>query len=184
MGSTTETALTETIVDCVSASLAFAKRFDIPFVHFHAEQLFPAAVSAALAALPITLRPPASGKREWVRDRVYFNPSRCARHAVLDAVALAFQSPAIAGGLGSLCGTSLRGTFLRLEYAVDTDGFWLEPHTDLGVKKFTGLIPLSGGNGAANLGTDLYRSPTEHFGRAPFEPNTGLLFVPRDMAWI
>ena len=35
------------------------------------------------------------------------------------------------------------GTYLRIEFAQDIDGFWLEPHTDLGVKVFTMLLYLS-----------------------------------------
>jgi hypothetical protein len=31
----------------------------------------------------------------------------------------------------------------RVEYAQDVDGFWLEPHTGLGVKTFTTLLYLS-----------------------------------------
>ena len=40
-------------------------------------------------------------------------------------------------------GTDLEGTYLRIEFAQDIDGFWLEPHTDLGVKAFTMLLYLS-----------------------------------------
>ena len=42
-------------------------------------------------------------------------------------------------------GTNLTGTYLRIEFAQDIDGFWLEPHTDLGVKVFTMLLYLSKG---------------------------------------
>jgi hypothetical protein len=40
-------------------------------------------------------------------------------------------------------GASVGGSYLRVEFAQDTDGFWLEPHTDLGVKAFTMLLYLS-----------------------------------------
>ena len=74
-------------------------------------------------------------------------------------------------------------TFLRLEYALDIDGFWLEPHTDLGVKKFTCLIYLSDGPGHDTLGTDIYASKEEHVGRTPFIPNSAMVFVPSDRTW-
>ena len=44
---------------------------------------------------------------------------------------------------------------MRLEYAQDTDGFWLEPHTDLGVKLFTMLIYLPDSGEQNDLGTDI-----------------------------
>ena len=37
----------------------------------------------------------------------------------------------------------LRDSHLRIEYCLDTDGFWLEPHTDIGAKLFTMLVYLS-----------------------------------------
>lgn len=44
-------------------------------------------------------------------------------------------------GVGGRLPVSPRGAALpRLEYAIDEDGFWLEPHTDIGIKKFTYLI--------------------------------------------
>src|SRR5439155_25833684 len=72
-------------------------------------------------------------------------------------------------------------TFLRLEYAQDVDGFWLEPHTDLGVKKFTCLIYLTENHD--DLGTDIYRAPGEHVGRSPFAPGGAMVFVPSDRTW-
>jgi hypothetical protein len=102
---------------------------------------------------------------------------------LFEALARALQSSQVAAALQGLCGAALKGTFLRLEYAVDTNGFWLEPHTDLGVKKFTGLIPLSGGDDLGDLGTDLYASPERPFSRVPFHPNGGMFFVPGEATW-
>jgi hypothetical protein len=112
-----------------------------------------------------------------------------AHNTLLEAVALALGSPMVTAALSALCGAALNGTYLRIEYAIDADGFWLEPHTDLGVKKFTGLIALSGGGAepeelrAEDPGTDLYRSPAEPYGRVLFEPNAGTLFVPGPATW-
>jgi hypothetical protein len=64
---------------------------------------------------------------------------------------------------------------------LDQDGFWLEPHTDLGVKKFTCLIYLSQGH--EELGTDIYWDPSRHFGVSPFIPNSAMIFVPSDKTW-
>jgi hypothetical protein len=72
---------------------------------------------------------------------------------------------------------------LRLEYALDVDGFWLEPHTDLGVKKFTCLIYLSDGPGHEALGTDIYWNRERHFGVSPFKRGAAMVFVPGDDTW-
>ncbi len=172
------------IAESFCASLAQAQGFAAPFPYFRAENLFPASVVEALAALPLETPSPASGWREWVAERLYVDQARRAQDGLLDAVALALQSPKVASALHALCGAPLDGTYLRLEYAIDADGFWLEPHTDLGVKKFTGLIALSGGDAESqDLGTDLYRSAGRPFGRVPFEPNAGTLFVPGTDTW-
>ena len=63
------------------------------------------------------------------------------------------------------------------------DGFWLQPHTDLGVKKFTCLIYLSRGPGHEKLGTDIYASPEEHGGTSPFVRNAAMIFVPGSNTW-
>jgi hypothetical protein len=166
-------------------ALGKARRFERPYLHLLAEDLLPAQVVADLADLPIA---PArldgcSGKRELHNEaRTYCDVANQQRFPVMRQLAEALQAGSVAAAVAAICGAVLEGAFLRLEYAVDTDGFWLEPHTDLGVKKFTGLIALSGGE-AEDLGTDLYSSPSEPFGRAPFEPNAGTLFVPGTTTW-
>ena len=79
-------------------------------------------------------------------------------------------------------GAQLDGTFLRLEYAQDTDGFWLRPHTDLGVKKFT-LLYYLGPAGVEDLGTDIYENADTWSHRAPFVPGRALAFVPANNTW-
>ena len=54
-----------------------------------------------------------------------------------------------------VCGRRLTDASLRIEYCLDTDGFWLEPHTDIGAKLFTMLIYLSDDPGAVEWGTDI-----------------------------
>jgi hypothetical protein len=80
-------------------------------------------------------------------------------------------------------GTKLAGTYLRIEIAQDTDGFWLEPHSDLGVKLFTMLLYTSKDPGHADLGTDIYDAAKQHVGRSPFESNGALVFVPSDITF-
>jgi hypothetical protein len=80
-------------------------------------------------------------------------------------------------------GSDLAGTYVRLEYAQDMEGFWLEPHTDLGVKRFTMLMYLADSADQADLGTDVYRDPETWAKRPPFIDNTALVFVPGANTW-
>ncbi|HEY7900990.1 MAG TPA: 2OG-Fe(II) oxygenase, partial [Caulobacteraceae bacterium] len=65
----------------------------------------------------------------------------------------------------------------------DSDGFWLHPHTDLGVKRFTMLIYLSDGADQADLGTDIYADDRSWAKRTAFVDNSALVFVPSDNTW-
>ena len=94
-----------------------------------------------------------------------------------------FQSPEVVRVIERATGADLAGAFVRLEYAQDTDGFWLEPHTDLGVKRFTMLIYLSESPHQADLGTDIFRDPATWAARPPFTDNTALVFVPGSDTW-
>jgi hypothetical protein len=160
--------------------------FDKPYRHHLLENVFPADVADALAELPFAA--PAldgvSGRRELHNDtRSYFDAAAAARFPAMAAVAEALQSPAVARLVRDAFAAPIEGTFLRLEYAQDVDGFWLEPHTDLGVKKFTCLIYLSDGPGHDKLGTDIYWDKTRHYGVSPFKRGAAMVFVPGDDTW-
>lgn len=124
------------------------------------------------------------GRRETHNaSRIYFSPTNQARFPVCAEVASAFQDPATVAALEQKCATPLDGTSLRIEYCLDTDGFWLEPHTDIGVKKFTMLVYLSDEPGADDWGTDLYDDTQQWVGSAPYRRNAGLIFVPGGNTW-
>jgi hypothetical protein len=172
------------IEESVCASIAKRRSFDDPYRHSFVEDLFPADVCRALATLPFAAPSldGVSGRRELHNDtRRYFDADGMAQFAVMRAVAEALQSREVARAIHDSFDAPIDDTLLRLEYAQDIDGFWLEPHTDLGVKKFTCLIYLSDGH--ADLGTDIYRSPQEHVGRSAFKPNAAMIFVPSDNTW-
>src|SRR5207237_8205014 len=100
----------------------------------------PQAGARALAALPFapTKLDGVSGRRELHNDdRRYFADEVLEDYAVARRVAEAFQSPRVVREFERKTGANLAGTYLRIEYALDLDGFWLEPHTDLGVKALT-----------------------------------------------
>jgi hypothetical protein len=174
------------IADAFVAAIAARRSFQAPYLHHLMENVFPADVSDALAELPFA--PPVlngvSGKRELHNDqRSYFDATGVARFPVMGAVAEALQSTRVASLIHEAFAAPIDDTFLRLEYAQDVDGFWLQPHTDLGVKKFTCLIYLSDGPGHEALGTDIYESPDKHFGVSPFGRGAAMVFVPGDNTW-
>ena len=124
-----------------------------------------------------------SGSREIHNNtRRYVDAEAIANHEVCASVAEAFQSDATVALIERLTGAQLDGTYLRLEYAQDVDGFWLRPHTDLGVKKFT-LLYYLGPAGVEDLGTDIYENADTWSHRAPFIPGQALVFVPSNNTW-
>jgi hypothetical protein len=178
--------LTEAVTDCLVASLAGRRRFDEPYRHWTVAGVFPDGVAGALRRLPfpkVHLHG-VSGKRELHNDeRHYFDAGNNARFAECAAVSAAFQSPRVVEAIEAHTGADLSESFVRLEYAQDTDGFWLEPHTDLGVKRFTMLIYLSDGAAQSDLGTDIYADHETWAKRTAFIDNTALIFVPGDNTW-
>ena len=174
------------VAEAFAASIAARKEFDRPYKHYLIENAFPADVSETLANLPFAapVLNGLSGKRELHNDqRSYFDAAAMERFPVMRAVAQALQSHAVTRMIHQTFAAPIDDTFLRLEYAQDIDGFWLQPHTDLGVKKFTCLIYLSDAPGHESLGTDIYASPEQHFGASPFVHNSAMVFVPSDKTW-
>ena len=168
------------------AALGAADTHETPYPHWLLDAVFPGEAIASLQTLPF----PApdlegvSGTREAHNaTRVYFDLDNRGRHPVCEAVAAAFQAPAMVAHLQQACGADLEGTYLRIEYAQDIDGFWLKPHTDIGVKRFTMLVYLSDGPGQEGLGTDIYADADTWIGRSPFGPNKAMVFVPSDRSW-
>jgi hypothetical protein len=163
------------------ASIEASEGHPKPCRHWFLSRCLPTAVADEITELPFP--PPAlggvSGKRELHNaTRKYFDIENRAAFPVVEAFAQAFQSRAVTQRIERHFGTRLGGTYLRLEYAQDTNGFWLEPHTDLGVKVFTMLLYLSKDASHSDLGTDIYDADKHHIGRSPFVPNGAMVFVP------
>ncbi len=163
------------------ASIEASEGHPKPYRHWFLSNCLPTAVADEITALPFP--PPAldgvSGKRELHNaTRRYFDVDNRTALPVVEDFAQAFQSRTVTERIESHFGTRLGGTYLRLEYAQDTNGFWLEPHTDLGVKVFTMLLYLSKDPSHGDLGTDIYGGDKHHVGRSPFVPNGAMVFVP------
>ncbi len=175
-------AIVERISDCLDAAEARTS----PFRHWLLEGVLPADAARAIPALPIA--PPAIDDTLGKRDthnatRVFFSVENQKRFPVASELARSFQAPETVRHLERMTGAFFRGASLRIEYCQDTDGFWLEPHTDIGAKLFTMLIYLSEAPAAGNWGTDIYDRELRHVGAAPGGFNRGLFFVPGGDTW-
>ena len=182
--SVTSTTDAAEIARTFCSALANRQSHSEPYPWHLVKEVFPAEVTRELASLPFAVPglEGISGRRELHNDtRSYFDAAQMARFPVMRAVAEALQSREVVQCVAESFDAPIDDTFLRLEYAQDIDGFWLEPHTDLGVKKFTCLIYLTEGH--EELGTDIYRAKDEHFGRSPFIPGMAMIFVPSDRTW-
>ena len=180
-------SLMDSLKSSFEASFKAREAFDAPYTHWLLRDvLAPVGAVDDLAALPLpTFEVGAeSGAREVHNDdRQYFDQPNIEQHDVCRAFAEVFQDGAIVDLLQRELGADLAGTSLRIEYAQDTDGFWLKPHTDIGVKRFTMLYYLADPASQEDLGTDIYADADTHAGRAPFERNSALVFVPSDKTW-
>jgi hypothetical protein len=172
-------------VNAITASLvnsfAAGKKGDKPYPHWFVENCLPGDVVDQCLGLPF----PApglggiSGKRELHNaTRRYFDAENRAKFSFVDDVCQAFQSPEVTGTIEKTFGSKLKGTYVRIEFAQDIDGFWLEPHTDLGVKMFTFLLYISKDEAHRELGTDIYGSDKKWVARSPFKSNAAMIFVP------
>ena len=172
---------TDDVIRAFTESVAKSKRSDEPYSHWVLRNCFPDDTIEDIINLPFPA--PAlggmSGKRELHNaTRKYFDVENRGKYGAVNAVAEAFQDKRITDLISKVFDADLDGTYLRIEFCQDTDGFWLEPHTDIGVKSFTLLIYLSDGEGHEDLGTDVYDADKKPIGRSPFGPNIGFIFVP------
>jgi len=176
----------EVITKTFLNSLHHAGHHNHPYDHWLLDHCLTEDMVDAIISLPIA---PAhiddtNGRRETNNvTRIHFGAQYRNQHAVMDTLAKTFQSQPVVDALKSVTGAPITGTSLRIEYCQDTDGFWLEPHTDIGVKKFTMLIYLNREPEGVDWGTDIYSDSNTHVGRAPSGFNTGLIFIPSDISW-
>jgi hypothetical protein len=171
----------EDIVHNFIRSVDTAKRSEQPYRNWSLTACLPQDTVDDILSLPFDAPSleGVSGKRELHNNtRKYFDVENRNLFHVCEAVAQAFQDKRLTSHIEKAFGTDLKGTYLRIEFAQDIDGFWLEPHTDLGVKSFTLLLYLSKDPSHKDLGTDIYDADKRHFGRSPFASNAAMIFVP------
>jgi len=178
------TEVSETLISkSVMSAFDSAEMFDAPYRHWLLNEMLPGDILKELQSVefPVGDLDGISGKRELHNDqRHYVDQGNMLRLPVFAALGNVFQSPKMTKKIESFFGVKIDGTYLRIEYTQDVDGFWLEPHTDLGVKRLTMLVYLSDEAGHEDLGTDVYDADKEWNKRAPFTPNSAMAFVPGD----
>jgi hypothetical protein len=157
-----------------------------PYRHWLLDSILPDDTCAAIDALPVTPPPvgDTKGKRETHNSsRLFFGAEQRVIHPVCNTLASALQSDAVLRRLEGLCGAVLAGSFLRIECCLDTEGFWLEPHTDIGAKLYTMLVYLSDEPGCETWGTDVLDGPETLVATTPYVRNGGLIFIPAADTW-
>ena len=170
------------------ACLSTARHETSPYDYWLLEDTLPEGFCEAITDLPY--QPPEveefNGRRETHNAlRVYFNSENQAKFEVCRRVVEGFQDPVVRRTIEEVTGADLSDGHLRIEYCQDTDGFWLEPHTDISVKKFSMLVYLSDDPELADCGTRVHEGPPdfECVAAAPYGRNKGLIFVPGKNTW-
>ena len=167
-------------------ALEHAREEAWPFRHWVLHDIFDPDTLAGLKAWPHAAPDVqyALGRREENNPtRRYVDADAIESYRPAKALAETFQNSHAVSAIGTRCDASLAGTNLRIEYAQDSGGFWLEPHTDIGVKAFTMFVYLDDGEEPRDWGTDFFSDGATHAKRLPFVDNSGVIFVPGENTW-
>ncbi len=170
----------------IRRAIRTAPRDEVPFRHWLPRDVLPAEACRALTGLAFDapVIDDTRGRRETHNSaRIFVSEANRACHPVCENLAESFQDEATVALLEDLCGRRIAGSFLRIEYCLDTGGFWLEPHTDIGAKLFTMLVYLSDHPDAGEWGTDILDADHRLVCRAPAIFNSGLIFLPGADTW-
>jgi hypothetical protein len=177
-------ATAQSFLDC----LAKSRHQTWPFDYWLLSNALPSEDVEDIIRLPFS--PPQNvtfnGKRETNNaTRVYFTKENQAAFPVCRRVVEGFNHPIVRKTIEDVTGADLADTCLRIEYCQDAAGFWLEPHTDILVKKFTMLVYLSDDPALKLAGTDILEGPPDfkYVTSAPYGKNLGVIFIPASNTW-
>lgn len=181
-----DTPRAATIKAAFLKSLGACQAEDWPYPHWHLTDTIPDGAIDEIVALPY--EPPEeavfNGRREANNStRVFFGKEIQDAHPICADLAAALGDPEVIAALETACHIDLSTGQLRIEYCLDTDGFWLEPHTDISVKQFTMLIYLSDEPELADAGTDVYDLDMNLVATSPFGKGIGFIFIPSEISW-
>ena len=169
----------------IAGVLRAAPKKTEPFRHWRLAGILPEVALDAMNARP--LAPPswngADGRRAWNNDRVFVDEAMQRDVPETAVLAEALQSPDVLAAVEEMCELDLTGLYLRIEYCMDSQGFWLEPHTDLGVKRLTMQVYCARDAKAAGWGTSIYDENRRWKGNMDASFNNALMFVPGKDTW-
>jgi hypothetical protein len=176
------------VAESFLACLERATHASKPFDYWLLERALPEGDVDAILDLPFAppKAPEFSGKRETNNSsRMFFSRDNQEKFAVCRRVADGFKDPRVISAIERATGARLSGTRLRIEYCQDAPGFWLEPHTDISVKKFTMLVYLSDDPALKLAGTDIHEGPPDfrYVTTALYGRNLGVIFIPASDTW-
>ena len=158
-----------------------------PYRHWLLADTIPAEVAIGLEAWPYPAPERAEyalGRREENNaTRRYVDTEAIATFPPARYLAETLQDVSTVSALETTCDIDLAGTYVRVEYAQDREGFWLEPHTDIGVKAFTMFIYLATDGKREDWGTDIYADSKTHAKRLAFADRSAMIFVPAHDTW-
>lgn len=167
----------------VLSAVALARCVVQPYRYWLFSDIISQETCRDIVRLPVAPAPVGDtyGKRDTHNDsRRFFSPLMQIEFPVMRAVAEAFQGEPVVRALETLFGVSFRGSYLRIEYCQDRNGFWLEPHMDIKEKRITLQVYLNEGLDAAALGTDIYDKDKKPVCSAPSTMGQGMAFIPQE----
>ncbi|MCP4935831.1 MAG: 2OG-Fe(II) oxygenase [bacterium] len=178
------------VAQSILSSLDLSDKRLEPYPHWLMQDVLPAGYCEAITSIPIHAptveEANFDGRRNTNDDlRTYFNEEQQAKRPVIKEIVEGFEHPIVRKAFEAITGADLSDGHLRIEYCQDTQGFWLEPHTDISVKKLTMLVYLLNDPDLALTGTDIHLGPPghEYVGSAPYGQNKGIIFIPSDDTW-
>jgi hypothetical protein len=169
----------------IAAALRASPRETVPFRHWRLKAVLPEEPLNAINAQQLV--PPAwegaDGRRAWNNDRVFVDRAMQEDVPETATLAEALQSEVVLSAIEDVCELDLTGLYLRIEYCMDSRGFWLEPHTDLGVKRLTLQVYCARDAGASGWGTSIYGADKRWVGNMDASFDNALMFVPGSDTW-
>lgn len=128
------------LLDCKKAfieSLNHSHETEDPYPLWQIDNVFPTEAVNDLLDIKtkLTTMEYSLGRREENNDkRGFFDVDRRRNVPACDTISNLFQDSDTVHAIEEKFGIDLAGTYLRIEFSQDSDGFWLEPHTDIGAK--------------------------------------------------
>ena len=176
------------VAEAIVSSMDAAQHERWPFDYWLLQDALPMHDVDAIVDLPFAapMEVDFNGCRDTNNStRVFFNTANQQCFDVCHRVASAFKQDEVITAIEQRTGADLSDTNLRIEYCQDTEGFWLEPHTDIAVKKFTMLVHLSDDPALVDAGTDILEGPPgfRHVTSAPYGKGRGVIFIPSEDSW-